>query len=321
MPNTALNRTGVAVLVNKSGGSVAQGDTVVVDTANANAFTTTTTSGFVNGLIGVVLEPNGIANNASGLVAFGTWIPKINLNTAATIGQFVKHHSVAKQGTPHSAPMVAGDFAVALEASATPKAMLLGSIFQGLTSLSNIWVQDINEDGSSLANWTVGDGTWVTAGGVIKQTDTATNWRTLRYTTKQGIGAGYVFESDVKMVSGSSTLRMLGLVIGYAGTDSSQGAAADIRITAGAVKEVTLSRAFTTDLLSLSPQNWGNEDQFYNLRLVSTGGLLSVYLGGVLLGSAGQFPANAGDARYVGLISYGCEAHFQNIKGYRLLLP
>lgn len=129
--NTALNRTGVALLTNKSGGSVAQGDVVIVDTANASAFTTTTTAGFVNGLIGVVIEPNGIANNSLGLVAFGIWSPKINLNTAATIGQFIKHHSVAKQGTPHSSPMVAGDFAIALEASATPAGLLLGSIFQG----------------------------------------------------------------------------------------------------------------------------------------------------------------------------------------------
>ena len=127
--NTALNRTGVALLTNKSGGSVAKGDTVIVDSANASAFTTTATAGFVNGQIGVVLET--IANNGKGMVAFGVWIPQINLNTAATIGQFIKHHSVAKQGTPHSAPMQAGDFAIALEASATPKALLFGSVFQG----------------------------------------------------------------------------------------------------------------------------------------------------------------------------------------------
>src|ERR671923_343502 len=126
MANTALNRTGVALLTNKSGGSVAQGDVVIVDTANASAFTTTTTGAFVNGQIGVVLEPNGIANNAPGLVAFSGWIPKINLNTAATIGQLLKTHTVAKQATPHSAPLVAGDFAIALEASATPKALLFG---------------------------------------------------------------------------------------------------------------------------------------------------------------------------------------------------
>lgn len=128
MPNTALNRTGVSLLTNKSGGATAQGDVVVVDTANASAFTTTTTSGFANGFVGVVLEPNGIANNAAGLVAFGVYVPKITLNTAATIGQFIKTHSVAKQGTPHSAPGAVGDFAIALEASASPKALLMGGL-------------------------------------------------------------------------------------------------------------------------------------------------------------------------------------------------
>jgi len=97
-----------------------------VDTANASAFTTTTTSGFVNGFVGVVIEPNGIANNAAGLVAFGIYVPKLTLNTAATLGQFIKTHTVAGQGTPHSAPAVAGDFAIALTASATPEAILFG---------------------------------------------------------------------------------------------------------------------------------------------------------------------------------------------------
>jgi len=126
MANTALNRTGVVRLTNKSGGALTQGAVVVVDTANASAFTTTTTSGFVNGFIGVVIEPNGIANNAAGLVAFGIYVPKLTLNTAATIGQFIKTHTVAGQGTPHSAPAVAGDFAIALTASATPEAILFG---------------------------------------------------------------------------------------------------------------------------------------------------------------------------------------------------
>jgi len=129
--NTALNRTGVVRLTNKSGITAAQGAVVVVDTANASAFTTTTTSGFVNGFVGVVIEPAGIANNASGLVAFGIYIPKLVLNTAATIGQFIKTHTVAGQGTPHSAPAVAGDFAIALTASATPEAILFGMPNQG----------------------------------------------------------------------------------------------------------------------------------------------------------------------------------------------
>ncbi len=127
MPNTALNRTTQVLLTNKSGGNLAYGDVVVLDNTNTNGFTTTTTAGLSTRGLGVILEPSGIANNASGMVAVGGWCPKVNLNTAAAVGQFVKTHTVAGQGTPHASPQVEGDFAVALSASATPACNLFGS--------------------------------------------------------------------------------------------------------------------------------------------------------------------------------------------------
>lgn len=126
MPNTALNRTLVALLTNKSGGALAFGDVVILDNTNDNGFTTTTTAALSTRQIGVIIEPNGIANNASGTVATGGWVPQVNLNTAATRGQFLKTHTVAGQATPHSSPQAEGDFAVALQASATPSAILFG---------------------------------------------------------------------------------------------------------------------------------------------------------------------------------------------------
>lgn len=133
MANTALNRTVVALLTNKSGGNLSYGDVVILDNTNANGFTTTTIAGLSSRGIGVILEPNGIANNATGMVATGGWVPKINLNTASTVGQFLKTHTVAGQATPHSAPQVEGDFAVALSASSTPTAVLFGSANPGGT--------------------------------------------------------------------------------------------------------------------------------------------------------------------------------------------
>ncbi len=127
MPNTALNRTTQVLLTNKSGGALVYGDVVVLDNTNTNGFTTTTTAGLSTRGLGIILEPNGIANNASGMVAVGGWAPKCNLNTAAAVGQFIKTHTVAGQGTPHASPQVEGDFAVALSASATPAVMLFGS--------------------------------------------------------------------------------------------------------------------------------------------------------------------------------------------------
>ncbi len=127
MPNTALNRTTQVLLTNKSGGNLTYGAVVVLDNTNTNGFTTTTTAGLSTRGLGVILEPSGIANNASGMVAVGGWCPQVNLNTAAAIGQFIKTHTVAGQGTPHASPQVEGDFAVALSASATPPCNLFGS--------------------------------------------------------------------------------------------------------------------------------------------------------------------------------------------------
>ena len=111
MPNTALNRTVAALLTNKSGGALAYGDVVVLGTATASAFTTTTTGALSTSQLGVIIEPNGIANNAIGLVASAGWVPLVNLNTAATLYQFLKTHTVAGQATPHSSPQVEGPLA------------------------------------------------------------------------------------------------------------------------------------------------------------------------------------------------------------------
>jgi hypothetical protein len=127
MANTALNRTVAALWTNKSGASGAYGDVVVLDNTNDRGFTTTTTAGLSTRGLGVIIEPNGIANNATGLVATCGWVPKVNLNTAATRGQFLKTHTVAGQATPHSDPQVEGDVGYALTASATPEAILFGS--------------------------------------------------------------------------------------------------------------------------------------------------------------------------------------------------
>lgn len=124
MANTALNRTGVVLLTNKSGGSVALGDVVVVSTGTASAFTTTTTLGYVTTSVGVVMEPNGIANDATGLIAFGIWVPQINLSTSAAIGDFVRTSGTAKTGVPHSAPALVGDFAEVFATGTSPAGLL-----------------------------------------------------------------------------------------------------------------------------------------------------------------------------------------------------
>lgn len=124
--NTALQRITQAVLTNKSGGAVAKGDVVIPDLTTTMSFTTTTASPYLNGVVGVVIEPNGIANNASGMIAFSGPVPQINLSASASIGDLFKTHTVAKQALRHAPGIQAGDFGVAMGTGTTPPAILWG---------------------------------------------------------------------------------------------------------------------------------------------------------------------------------------------------
>lgn len=121
---SGLNRTQVLYLTNKSGGAVVKGDVVIIDSANASAFDVDTSGAYINGAIGVVIEPAGIADNSIGAIAIEGYVPQINLSGAATLGDLFKTHTVAGQAASHAAPFEAGDFGMVLEASATPQAML-----------------------------------------------------------------------------------------------------------------------------------------------------------------------------------------------------
>jgi len=192
--NTALNRTVVALLTNKSGGNLSYGDVVIIDTTTDSSFTTTTTSGYATTGVGVIIEPNGIASNASGLVATAGWVPKINLASAATRGQFIKTHTVAGQGTPHGT-QATGDFGYALEASATPKAILFGSPNAAGAGVGDADYGDITVSASG-ATWTI-DNAAVT---LAKIANAAANSKLLG-SGSSGSGAAY---SEITLGTGLS---------------------------------------------------------------------------------------------------------------------
>jgi hypothetical protein len=113
----------VVPLINKSGGAVAAGDVVILGSATAGSFTTTTEAAQVDDMVGVSLE--AIAGDATGRICLFGYVPVINLASAATLGAYLFTHTVAKQGTP-SATDAAGSFGQALAATATPPAILWG---------------------------------------------------------------------------------------------------------------------------------------------------------------------------------------------------
>lgn len=145
MTNTALNRTTLVQLTNESGGTRVKGDVVILDDVNATSFTTTTTSGYTDDLIGVVLDDE-ISNSVIGGVAFAGWVPQINLDTAATLGDFIKTATTEAEGTPVSTNET-GVFAQTLETGSTPEAYLFGATTTSTSSLSS--TSDLPE-GSNL---------------------------------------------------------------------------------------------------------------------------------------------------------------------------
>jgi len=127
MANPNLFITVAYSLQNKVGSTLNYGDVVVLSGSVAKAVVTTTTSGFVAGVVGVVLEPAGIANDAFGMIATCGYIPRINLASSAALADFFKTHTVARQATPHATPSQTGDFGQVLTTGTTPEAILFGN--------------------------------------------------------------------------------------------------------------------------------------------------------------------------------------------------
>lgn len=120
---STTGRRVVEYLTNKSGGAVAIGDVVIVDTGNDSAFTTTTTGAYT-GTIGVAQE--AIANNAAGRVCTAGQVDLVNVNASVTRGNFAKTYTAVKQATDAGSSRVEGVFGQFLTGGTTPKAHLFG---------------------------------------------------------------------------------------------------------------------------------------------------------------------------------------------------
>jgi len=68
------------------------------------------------------------------MVALYGYVPKINLSSAAALGDLVKTHTVAGQGVPHAAPMTGGDFAMVLGTGTSPAALLFATPLQSIST-------------------------------------------------------------------------------------------------------------------------------------------------------------------------------------------
>lgn len=111
----------VSTLTNKSGGAVIAGDVVIIDTANDESFTTTTTAAYNASQVGIAQE--SIASNATGRVLLQGYAPLVNVSASATRGYYLLTHTVAKQATS-GASFVTGAFGQVLKAGTTPSAYI-----------------------------------------------------------------------------------------------------------------------------------------------------------------------------------------------------
>src|SRR5437879_3574002 len=94
-------------LTNQSGGAVAAGDVVYIDSTHDAAFTTGTTSGYT-GSVGVAFE--SIASGAPGRVIVAGFCPLVNVNASVTRGNYGKTHTVVKQATDAGSTRGTGTF-------------------------------------------------------------------------------------------------------------------------------------------------------------------------------------------------------------------
>ena len=233
---TTLNRSVVLSLTNKSGGALVQGDVVVVSTGTASAFTTTTTSGYATTLVGVILEPNGIANNAVGLVSFGGYVPKVNLSGSASLGDYVKTHTVAGQGVRHAGPQVQGDFACVLGTGTSPEAILFGCNPPASAAASGV-AQTVNVQSGAVATGT----TTIPADDTIPQNTEGTEFMTLAITPTS---AANVLQISVVFVGSTHTASRTLAVALFQDTTANALAAAAVSFGSGDadfLKEVTFT--------------------------------------------------------------------------------
>jgi hypothetical protein len=166
----------VQFLTNKSGGAVINGDVVIVDTGNDAAFTTTTSAQSLL-VRGVVQE--SIANNATGRVCTGGYVPLVNVPASVTRGHFIETHTVAKQATGNSTRRT-GTFGQFWTGGTTPSGNLFGLVDTTAAAGSTVASDTIWDAAGDLIQGTGADtGAKLTigaAGTMLRSTGSAAAW-------------------------------------------------------------------------------------------------------------------------------------------------
>ena len=129
-----FGRSEIVPLTNQSGGSVAAGDVVYLDTGHDDSFTTGTTAAYT-GAVGVAQQ--AIGAGAVGLVLTNGYASLVNVSASVTRGHYGQTHSVAKQAADAGASRQAGTFCQFLKGGATPDAEVWQPDLGGGSGMTN----------------------------------------------------------------------------------------------------------------------------------------------------------------------------------------
>lgn len=137
----------IITLTNKSGDARVAGEVVIVDTGNADSFTTTVSEGDT-GVVGVVME--SIANGAAGLVCISGYC-EVLVDEAVAIGEYMEASTTAGQAEGEAA-RASGTFARALTAAASPGDTVWAIVSLGMMAGGGAAPAPANEGEALVAN-------------------------------------------------------------------------------------------------------------------------------------------------------------------------
>lgn len=180
------------------------------------------------------------------------------------------------------------------------------------------WELVVDEDGSSIANWTSVSGTWATDGSVIKQTNNAGASR-LKYNNKV-IQVPMIMEVEVMFPSaGQSTSANMagGMLSGWDGAGSGSNCGR-LHMNNKTADFIQIERDSVTAVNSLAGV-WGILDTWYTLMIIS-GIFLTIYLDGTIKVTGGNM-GGLYNANYIGLFVQDATVHFRNFKVWNLTIP
>jgi hypothetical protein len=222
----------------------------------------------------------------------------------------------AGTGADAASRLAVGSNGLFLKADSTQSTGLIWAAVTG-TGGAVGWIQDINESGTSFANFTVNNGTWASNGTIIQETQAPTAAvRAAYHNTQFEIGYPGIAEMEIRLPTtgqGTGTDIKAGFVFGGNTTTSAGGLGVFLnKGTGGGGAGVQVERH--TSSLSRKVNTTINLDQWYKLRVVA-GRWVSVYLDGALLALNVSNDITAGSINdFLALITFNAIADFRNIK-------